>query len=250
MESTKPIIRVYDLETSLNIVSAFSLFNKMPLPHSSIMQERTLICGSWKDLGKKKIYSVCVNAKDVTDDKAVVKAVHKMLSESDAAVAHFGDAFDMKMFNTRAIKHGLDPIHNVIQIDTYKMAKAKFRFNSNRLDYLGEYLEVGKKIKTDHELWIRCLLGEAKALKEMVTYNRQDVNLLEKVYLKLRAWHKIPQVNQTLWGDGTRDVCESCGSKHINYRGYERTKQRKYRAYQCQDCGHWGRSRHSEKIGE
>ena len=77
----------------------------------------------------------------------------------------------------------------VQQIDTLKVARRYFMFNSNKLGDLGQHLRLGKKESTGgFELWVGCMKGEAKAWSRMIQYARQDVNLLMDVYYKLRPF--------------------------------------------------------------
>lgn len=78
----------------------------------------------------------------------------------------------------------------------------------------------------------------------MERYNKQDVRLLEKVYLKLRPWaDKHPH-------QGVRGLeqCPRCGSDKLQKRGFMASAQGVlYRRLQCQGCGGWCRSRVPEK---
>lgn len=243
-------IIMWDIETGFNVATIFSLFQRGGmLPTDSILQERYIICAAWKEFGAKKVESVSVLdnpkrfKKSVVDDYHVVKTLHKVLSEADAIVAHYGDAFDIKYFNTRCVFHGLEPVHDLIQIDTYKIAKGKFLFNSNRLDYLGKMLGVGQKIKTNSELWLKCLNGSKTAIKEMLKYNKQDVNLLEKVYIKLAPY--VPaKLNRNILDN---NACPLCGSTNLEERGKRYTRTRQYQRYHCLDCGHWSQSCRSDE---
>lgn len=241
----QPKILLWDLETFPNLVTSWGLRVDGYLSSDNIVQERTIICASWKLLGKAGIRSVCVTAAVPVDDRQVVETLHEIVSGVDAVIAHNGDSFDMRWLNARIAFHGLTPLPPVIQIDTKKIAKRKFNFNSNKLDYLAKYLQVGKKIKTEFDLWKECLAGDEKALAKMVRYNRHDIVILEAVYKKLAPY--VPyHVNQRLFT--IRPVCSHCGDSSVQSRGWSYTKERKYRRYQCQKCGNWFRDRHAEKA--
>lgn len=236
----------------MNVLTAFDLFNpNKVLSHKGILKERYIICGSWKNLGEKAVHSVSVAdfedfESDPGNDYHVVKHLHKVLSEADAIIAHYGDKFDIKFFNTRAIFHGLDPLPDIIQIDTYKIAKSKFLFNSNRLDYLAHYLGVGSKLNTSESLWHKCMNGDSAAVAKMVKYNQRDVNILERVYKKLRPYAPV-KVNYQLFSTKDQDACKKCGSTNIQYRGYAYKQTHKYPKWQCKDCGGWTTSPKSVK---
>lgn len=245
MRNSGPRVLFWDIETSHNVVAMFDLFQDHT-SHDNILQEKYIICAAYKWKGEKKVSSVSVlddaerfNRSHI-DDYHVVKTLHDVLSEADVIIAHYGDKFDVKMFNARAVFHGLKPLPPVIQVDTHKMARRRFKFNSNRLDYLGKYFGLGSKIKTDLSLWLRCLKGDRAAVKEMVRYNKGDVTLLEKIYYKLLPYSLLA-INMNLFKDGG-EACPSCGSSNIQHRGFRYTKTRKYKRMQCQDCGSWSSS--------
>lgn len=230
----------WDLETAPNLVTAHQLFNERGLPTSSIVREKYIICGAWKVYGDSAVYSVAVDPRKPQDDRKVVHALYKVLSSADAVVAHYGDAFDMRMFNARAIFHGLAPLPPVTQIDTYKIAKSKFKFNSNRLDYLGAYLGLGRKRKTEGQLWDDCMAGNVKALDEMQRYNKQDVSLLERVFLRLYPYTRM-RINLGALTPGAtpHERCGHCGSADMKYMGTQLMRTRFHEFYQCGNCGAW-----------
>lgn len=229
-----PKIIAWDIETSHSIYAEFSRYNQNPIPYQNTLQHWFIICIAWKELGKKRVNSVHI--KTPTKDYELVKHVHDVLSNCDAVVHHNGDKFDIKKFNTRAIYHGLDPLPEIIQIDTLKWARKKFKFDSNRLDDLGEFLGLGRKIKTDNQLWLDALHGSSKAIREMVKYNKQDVILLEAVYKKFKPWFKA-QVNQNVMM-GTDFRCPSCGSPEVAKNGTRPKGLKLIQRFYCKECGH------------
>jgi len=87
------------------------------------------------------------------------------------------------------------------------------------------------------------MAGNKQEWKKMVDYNKQDVILLEKIYLRLRPWIKS-HPNMGIYLD--RAVCPKCGSGDIEFRGFTMTTTKKYHRFQCKNCGGWGRKIHSE----
>jgi len=244
----KPRILLYDIESSLQLVSVFQLKYNDFIDPDSIIQERHVISVCYKWLGEKKVHTISLLDdpkrfdKDPHDDKYVVEEFHKVLLEADCIVAHNGDNFDIKYLKTRMLFHGLPTLPPINSIDTYKVAKQQLLFNANRLDYLGKFLGLGSKKPTSKGLWMRVLLGEKKAIKEMVSYNIQDVVLLEKVFLKLQPY--MPNhISRELFG---KTGCPRCGSSKIQSRGVHRAITRTYQRWQCQNCSGWFRSLKSE----
>jgi uncharacterized protein YprB with RNaseH-like and TPR domain len=209
------------------------------LPYESITKERNILTAAWRWRGEKKVHSIEIDPKKPHDDKKIVEKLISLLNEADGTVAHYGDKFDMKYILARALYHGLKPPKQTIQIDTYKIAKGKFLFNSNRLDYLGQFLGVGRKIKTDKSLWDGCMDGDPLSIKLMARYNRQDVELLTGVFEKL-APYVHAKVNAALFSN--KPACTNCGGSKIQRRGRGAGKTGFYQRYQCMSCGSWSSS--------
>ena len=231
-----------DIETSPNIVYAWGLF-KQNISLSQIVQAGSTMCWAAKWHGKPKVY---FDSEFQSTEEDMIKAIHALIDEADAVCHYNGTKFDMPTLNKEFLKFGLKPPSPYHNIDLLHVAKKQFRLASNKLDYVSQYLGVGSKTKhMGMELWTRCIDGDEKAWKIMEKYNKQDVRLLEKVYNKLLPWiHNHP--NHALYKDTDRPVCATCGSKHLQSRGYRKTKTQIYRQFQCQDCGSWMRSRFTE----
>ena len=240
----EPRILLYDIETSLQTVAVFGLKYTDFIDPANIITERHVICVCWEWLGENKVRSLSLLddakrfKKDIHDDTHVVSEFHKVLSTADVVVAHNGDSFDYRYLKTRMMVHELPALPPVTSIDTYKIAKQQFNFNSNKLDYLGKYLGVGGKKSTPKGLWLDVLAGSRTAIQTMVDYNKRDVTLLKDVFLKLRPY--APNyVNRELFG---KTGCPRCGSKKIQSRGVHKAISRVYQRYQCQACSGWFRS--------
>ena len=105
----------------------------------------------------------------------VIKTLHDVLSEADIIIAHNGDKFDSKKFNTRAIAYGLPPIEPKKSVDTLKIARRRFAFTSNKLSYLAKFLGVESKDESPD--WDKVLAGDEQELRYMRQYNRKEVNV-------------------------------------------------------------------------
>ena len=115
--------------------------------------------------------------------------------------------------------HGLPPTTYYQQIDTKKVAAREFGFSSNKLEALARLCGIEGKSDTDFTLWSRCMDGDAEALLEMEAYNRQDVKVLEEVYLVMRPFIKR-HPNYNLYIDSDKPVCPHCGHDHLEFVGY------------------------------
>lgn len=224
-------------------VAIFQLAHNDWIDPSAILQERYVICASWAWNDDPKVHAVSVlddpkrYQKNPHDDRHVIKVLHEVLSQADVIVGHNSDSFDKRYVDTRILVNGLPALPPIPSIDTYKVAKQKLLLASNKLDYLGKLLGVGRKIKTSSGLWMKVLNGDSKAVREMVSYNKQDVVLLRDVFKKLQAY--IPNyINRELFGGVG---CPRCGSTKIQSRGVHRAISRVYKRFYCRSCGGWFR---------
>lgn len=240
----KPKILVFDIETAPNLGYVWGKWEQNVLEYD---KEWYIMCFCAKWLGEKKtivksLPDYKMYKANPEDDNFLVRDLWKLIDEADIVIAHNGDQFDIKKMNTRFVAHQMDAPSPYISIDTLKVARRYFKFNSNKLDDLGEFLTVGRKVESGGwKLWSECLKGSMKAWKLMVKYCKQDVLLLEKVYYELRPWMtNHPNIN-VLTGD--TDGCPACGSHNLQKRGFRITKTTKRQAYACQDCGIWSSGR-------
>lgn len=248
-----PRIILWDIETVMNKVATFRLLNQDMLPHRNILQERYVVSAAWMELGDTKVESVSVLdypdlfKKNPNDDSGVLKKLHEVLMGADVLVAHNGDGYDLPFTKTRMLIQGLPTLPPIQTIDTLKVAKKHFYFNSNRLDYLGQVLGVGKKKENEEDLWLKVLAGDKQAIKNMVAYNKQDIILLRDVFLKLQPY--IPNyLNRQLFGQKDGKACPRCGSTHTQSRGLHMTQTNQYQRFQCMDCGGWYRLKTADKV--
>ena len=206
-------------------------------------QEWYILSISYKWLGEKTTKVIALPdykgyEKNRLSDRALLEEWSKVWNQADEALAHNGDSFDVKKINARMIINGLQPLKPITQIDTKKMAKRFFNFNSNKLQELGRVLNVGSKLQTGGaDLWRECMAGDMKAWAKMKRYNKQDVVLLEKVYLKLRSFDQKHPHSQNI------DGCKNCGSTQLQSRGILTNRNGVRQRYQCSDCGTWNTSK-------
>lgn len=239
---TKPRILLIDIETLPNIAYVWGKWEQNVIEY---VKEGCIATYAAKWLGEPVFAKALPDFKGYKansyDDEAITKELWKLLDEADIVVAHNGDDFDIKVIKGRFIVHGLLPPAPFKTVDTKKLAKVA-RFNSNKLDDLGKLLGIGQKIKTDFSLWKGCIEGDENSWKKMIKYNKLDVILLEKLYLRLRPFART-HPNMALYGDAK---CPKCGGSSIQFRGFAVTTTRKYRRFACNDCGSWGRVTKSE----
>ncbi len=171
-------ILLLDIETAPNKVYTWGLFDQN-ISINQIVESGYTLCwaAKWHKKGK-----VAFSSLQATSHKQMLKEVHALLEEADAVVHYNGTKFDIPTLNKEFIKVGMNPPSPYKEIDLLRIARGKFRFTSNKLDYVAQFLGLGSKHKhKGMELWKGCMSNDAPSWKTMERYNKQDVKLLEKV---------------------------------------------------------------------
>jgi hypothetical protein len=234
-------ILLLDLETSPNLAYVWGLWQQN-VSVNQMVSSTEVICFGARWYGQKKVQFSSIHH---DGKEAMLKAIHELIDQADAVVGWNSASFDIKHLNREFVENGLLPPSPHKDIDLMRVAKQRFKFPSNKLDYVAQKLEVGAKVKhSGFELWVKCMAGDEVAWREMKKYQIQDVNLLVELYEKLLPWIKN-HPNRALI-DGRPEACVNCGGNSINARGMEVTGAGVYRKYQCQSCGKWMRGAKSE----
>lgn len=241
-------ILLLDIETAPIMADVWKLWDEN-VGLNQIVKDWYILSWAAKWLGEKRVYYEDQrDAADIEDDTDILTKLWHLLDEADVVVAHNGVRFDVPKINARFVRAGLPPPSPYRVVDTLKIAKAQFKFTSNRLAYLAEFLKVPVKKRTHHkfpghQLWIEVRKGNRAAWQEMKLYNGDDVRALEGVYLKLRPWDKFSPNAGTFSAD--EGVCPVCGHVHLEKRGFAYTQAGKYQRYRCtnESCLAWSRGK-------
>ena len=216
----------WDIETSPGIFYAWRCSYRARITPEQIIREPAIICICYKWEDEDDTHSL---QWDNGDDRKMVKRFAKVAADADEMVAHNGDRFDLKWFNTRNLLAGLPPIPKYKTVDTLTMARQHFYLQSNRLDYLGQRMFGSGKLPTGFKLW-RQVAGDVEAkddlaaslpltrdpvaLGRMVTYCKNDVLLEEQVWSQLRDYAPVA-THEGVFATGNvkmRWTCPYCGA--------------------------------------
>lgn len=230
-----PKILFYDIEVSYGIARAWRPSYKTQIKYDDFLVHPKIICISWKWNNEDKVYTV--NWDNDKDDKSLLEVFIQELNEADFIVAHNGDKFDLPWIRTRALYHGLELHPSYISVDTLKIVRYDHNFPSNRLDDLGDYLGLGRKIKTDMSLWDDVFNGKKEALIKMIEYCEQDVRLLETVYNKLSSM-TLPKIHVGTLNGEVKQTSPYTGTTNIEAVKSTTTKAGTIRwLMKCNDTG-------------
>lgn len=245
MEMIKARILFYDVEVSRDVVEGYK--NGRDFNVVKVNRHQELMCFAYKWLGDKKIHYVSRN--DFTSYNEFVGVLWDLLDEADIVVAHNANQFDNKMANRFFIKAGLGPVSPYKSVDTLTVARSNFRFYSNRLNDLCEYLEIGSKEKITYaDIETDFLNNPSRKVENLMKkYNLQDVNLLEKLYFRLLPFiRNHPNLGDITQTDG---ICPKCASPNITPYGSAPRRNGRVIAYRCVDCGGRCNENTIKKIG-
>jgi hypothetical protein len=227
---TKPKILVIDIEWRPTKAYVWQPWQEN-IHADKIIEHGGLLCFGYKWVGGKA---------EVLSDwehghEQMVHRAHELLSEADAVVTYNGDKYDIPKLRGEFLLVGLKDIPPVTSIDLIKTVR-KLGYFQNGLGFIGPFLGLGRKL--DHEgmrLWVKVNEGNEQAQKKMSRYCKQDVNITEKLYLKVRPFIK----EHPNMGFQPAGSCGACGSERVQKRGPRRTKHFHVQRLQCQDCGSW-----------
>jgi hypothetical protein len=226
----------WDIETSPNIVLSWRVGYKINLSNDNILKERKIICIGYKWEHETKSHVLTWDRDQ--GDKRMLEKFLKLANQADEMVAHNGDSFDLPWFLTRCAFHGIRTFPTYKTVDTLQWARRRFYFNSNKLNYLAQYLGIGSKIKTEFGLWKEVMLeNSSKALTKMADYCAHDVVLLEKVWARLSAL--VPhKTHAGVLKGGDMWSCARCGSEKVKLNLTRVTARGVVqKQMQCKSCG-------------
>lgn len=240
-------ILLFDIENAPSSAYIWSLYQEV-VSEDMLGVPWYILCWSAKWLGSKEVMSSALidfpseYKKNPENDKLALKKLWALLDEADIVIAHNGKQFDVRKINARFIMNGMPPPSPYKVVDTLLAARQYFFFTSNKLTDLGKYLKCGEKMETGgFKLWRDCMAGNKKAWRKLVKYCRNDILLLEKIYLKLRPYIlNHPATN--IYGAGENGACPRCGSKSATRQGFSYTATAKYQRFRCNKCYGWFRT--------
>jgi uncharacterized protein YprB with RNaseH-like and TPR domain len=187
----------------------------------------------WLDEEKVTVLSIAdYPGKKPTDDGPLLEAFRKVHDSADIVIFHFGEYYDQPFLNTRLLIHKRPPLAKVAIVDTWRIARKRLKFHSNRLDAVAKALGCPfVKTALNGNMWIDASAGDKKALKYIVHHCKMDVLVLEWCYNRIKCmWDNHPAV----YG---RENCVSCGGLKFRSLGRRVCAKNIYRRLVCKKCG-------------
>lgn len=223
-----------DIECAPIRVDSWGLFNQN-FGLSQIREDPRILCFAAKWRGEK---AIMFSSEWEDGREAMLHTAYELLGVADV-VGHFnGQRFDVPWLNGEFARMGWGPPAPYQQLDFLRVIKSKFRFPSNKLQYVSEALGIGGKVAHEgHGLWVKCMQGDPKARKLMEKYNKQDVTLLQDLHDRLMPW--ITGGPNARLTDG--EVCDrvGCGGTELRKEGFRYTAVGMFQRFTCKKCGGW-----------
>ncbi len=238
-----PRIVTLDIETTPLLGYTWGLWEQNVI---EVIKRSSILCASYKFLDEKKVSNVSQfyskgYKPGVENDREVMLALREVLDEADIVVTQNGNSFDIPIINSRFMEHGIPPPSPYKKIDTKRVAKSIFKFESNKLEHMVKYAGIASKSNPGgFAAWKGCMAGDKKAWDSMIKYNNNDVVITELLYLKFRPYmENHPNLNVIT---GRLEACPRCQNKALQARGFSITATGRKRRYQCvgnYGCGGW-----------
>jgi hypothetical protein len=244
-------ILLLDIETLPMEAYVWGMWNQNP-SLDMITQHTTILSWAAKWMGAPEdtvMYQDQRNAKDIRDDKKILQPLRDILEEADIVITQNGVKFDLPKLNYRFAVNDIKPYTKPKDIDTLKIAKSVFGFDSNKLQHLTDLFCVKYK-KLDHKkypgfsMWKACIDGKMDAFEELEMYNKYDILSLEELYVDhLLPWDDT--INFAAWSEDYTFRC-NCGHDQFKEVKPFYTKKSKFRRFACKKCGKIHRSSKNE----
>lgn len=197
-DGDEPFIRISPkilyIDTEISFSAYYNFGRNVPSQYMSpdnIIHEYYIICWAASWVGSAKVYSGVVSQNDALNwtDKNIMGELRDLMDSADVVAGHNVGRFDIPRVNTRLLLNNIHEPEKYEVKDTLLLARKKFHFESNTLDYISKRLGFRPKDAMSGDDW-RAIAntGDEKTLAKMVKYCRGDVRNGKAVYESLIGW--------------------------------------------------------------
>lgn len=234
----KPKVLILDIETRPAKVYVWRLWQTDAV---HVIENTDVLSVSYKWAGEKKVHHL---SRNTLSKKELGDKLKKLFDEAHFIMGHNAQSFDVRRINRILLDSKLPrPVPSKL-LDTLKILKKYFHFDSYKLDNVCKELGIGRKIKhPGFQMWLDCMEGTGevrnKAFDLLKKYNNHDVTLAEEVYNRISGWvYNQPSLSaHTEKGDlkCSNPVC--FGNNLVKNKTRKNAKGETRFQYQCKDCG-------------
>ena len=151
----------------------------------------SMLCASIKAYDMPPVtYAV----KKVGEDRAALIETKTALERAECWVTYYGKGFDIKMINTRLLRHGLMPVAKRPHIDLYYQLKSKTIMSRRSQGHYLSWLKLEQqKMTVSADDWSRAAIDWKRIKPTMIERCESDVAGLECLYD--RVGHLISDIS-------------------------------------------------------
>ena len=192
------------------------------------------ICAAWKWYDSSDVEFAA--EWEVGGYDGFMRAVWEVFDQADLIIGHNADRFDARHLMGGWAEMGLPAPSPYKVIDTLKIARGTFAYESNTLDALNKRLGIDAKTdKYDARIARAAVNGDKEAQETLSAYNRGDIIASEALFDRLRPFAKgIPHLG--MWTDDEL-ACPSCGSTMTATGKTVHANVQRYEHLHCPNCG-------------
>ena len=192
------------------------------------------ICAAWKWYDESDVEFAA--EWEVGGYDGFMRAVWDVFDQADLIIGHNADRFDARHLMGGWAEMGLPAPSPYKVIDTLKIARGTFAYESNTLDALNKRLGIDAKTdKYDARIARAAVNGDKEAQETLSAYNRGDIIASEALFDRLRPFARgIPHLG--MWTDDAL-ACPSCGHTMTATGKTVHANVQRYEHLACPNCG-------------
>lgn len=229
-DDSKPRILVLDIETAPAAFWGWGMFNQN-FGVEQVKEDPYILCVGYQWLGEREVG--CLTLWELGAE-TMLQRTRELIQLSDAIVSKNGIKFDYPWICTEFLKYRIPLPRDPTHIDLDKVAKSQFRFLSNKLEYILNYLDMKGKVDTGgFKLWREVIEGKEAAQNKMVRYCKFDVRQTGRLYNRMKGYIKSHPAMRSLGST----ACPTCGSLKTKKDGLRRTACYHIQQHQCLAVG-------------
>lgn len=188
--SARPAANILYIDTEISKSIYYNYGAKVPSKYlgiQNLIQKWYMIGWAASYVGNDMVWSQFVSPQESrnADDSQIAEKLHGLMNAAEIIAGHNVDGFDIKKCNTMFKFCGLPPIKDKKTIDTLKLARSKYSFESNQLDYISKVLGFSGKDEVTNEDWINAMQGSKPTLDKIKKYCAGDVINGKKVLMEI-----------------------------------------------------------------
>ena len=192
------------------------------------------ICAAWRWYGEDEVHFAA--EWEVGGNDGFLRRLWEVADECDIAIGHHAAGFDFPILAGDWAMLGLPAPSPYKVIDTLKIARGTFAYESNTLDALNKRLGIDAKTdKYDSRVAKAAVAGDKEAQDRIRFYNMGDIAASEALFDRLRPFAKgIPHLG--MWTDDEL-ACPSCGHTMTATGKTVHANVQRYEHLACTNCG-------------